>query len=152
MELKLEATLDLGGEGGIAGGVEGGVPGGVVGAIVGGLPDAVTKPPPPVGPIRVGGLVREPSKIRHVPPVYPEMALAARVESSVKVEASIDVRGQVIDVEVVQGKPPFDRAALDAVRQWVYTPTLVDGVPTPVLMTITIHFRLERGRRVAGRR
>ena len=142
-----EETLDLGDTGGVDGGVAGGVPGGVVGAIVGGLPDAVAEPPPAVGPIRVGGLVREPLKIKHVSPVYPEVALAARVESSVQVEALIDVKGRVVEVRALHGQPLFCEAAIEAVRQWTYTPTLLDGVPTPVLMTITVHFRLQPGRR-----
>jgi protein TonB len=145
-ELTIEEGLDLGIKGAWPGGVEGGVPGGVVGAIVGGLPDAATPAPPPMRPIRVGtGLLHEPKKIRHVAPVYPAAALAARAEASVILEASIDEGGQVIDVTVLQGDSPFDKAALEAVRQWAYTPTLLDGVPVPVIMTITVNFQLMPG-------
>lgn len=152
-ELRPEEGLDLGIEGGVSGGVEGGVPGGVVGAIVGGLPDWVAEAPPPMQPIRVGsGLVHEPSKLKHVAPVYPAVAVAARAEGSVIVEASIDERGRVTDVRVVQGNSLFDKAALEAVRQWVYSPTLLDGVPVRVLMTITVHFQLTPDRRVRGGR
>ncbi len=141
--LRPEEGLDLGTEGGGAGGVEGGVPGGVVGAIVGGLPDAVSAPPPALPPLRVGrGLVREPTKIRNVAPVYPGAALRARLEASVVVEAQVDERGRVVDATVLQGHPVFNEAALEAVRQWAYTPTLRDGVPIPILLTVTVHFRL----------
>jgi protein TonB len=76
-EIKPEEGLDLGVQGGISGGVEGGVPGGVVGGVVGGLPDA---PPPPVQqPVRVGGQIKEPKKLKNVPPVYPPLATQARV-------------------------------------------------------------------------
>jgi protein TonB len=141
-EIRPEEGLDLGGiEGGVAGGVEGGVPGGVVGGIVAGLPDA--PPPPPAKPVRVGGDVREPRKILDVAPAYPDIALKAHVEGIVIIEATIDVRGRVADARVLRGVPILDEAALEAVRQWVYTPTLLDGVPTPVIMTVTVNFRLK---------
>jgi periplasmic protein TonB len=86
-EIRPGEGLDLGGiEGGVAGGVEGGVPGGVVGGVVGGLPDA--PPPPPVKPVRVGGDVREPRKVRDVAPVYPELAMKAHIEGIVIIEAT----------------------------------------------------------------
>jgi protein TonB len=141
-EIKPEEGLDLGGiEGGVAGGVEGGVPGGVVGGVVGGLPDA--PPPPPVKPVRVGGGVREPRKVVEVAPVYPLLAIKAGVEGIVIIEATIDPRGRVANATVLKGVPVLDEAALEAVRQWVYTPTLLNGVPTPIIMTVTVRFRLK---------
>ncbi len=139
-EIVPEAALDLGIEGGVAGGVEGGVPGGVVGGIVGGLPDA--PPPPPTGPVRVGLDVKEPRKVKHVPPVYPSIAVEGRIEGTVVLECVIDPRGRVVDVQVLKGLPLLDEAALEAVRQWVYTPTLINGVPTSVIMTVKVTFRL----------
>ncbi len=140
-EIKPEEGLDLGGiEGGVAGGVEGGVPGGVVGGVVGGLPDA--PPPPPVAPVRVGGDVHEPRKVLDVVPVYPELAAKARIEGMVIIEATIDARGRVVNASVLRGVPMLDEAALEAVRKWVYTPTLLNGVPTPIIMTVTLTFRL----------
>ena len=139
-EIVPEAGLDLGIEGGLAGGVEGGVPGGVVGGIVGGLPDA--PPPPPTGPVRVGLDVREPRKVKHVPPVYPAIAAESRLEGVVVLECVIDPRGRVVDVKVERGLPLLDEAATEAVRQWVYTPTLINGVPTSVIMTVRVTFRL----------
>jgi protein TonB len=142
-ELVPDEGLDLGIEGAVAGGVKGGVPGGVVGAIVGGLPDALTAPPPRIEPLRIdGGLVREPRKLKYVPPVYPAVAVRGRLEASVVVEASVDVRGRVEEAVILEGNPVFNEAALEAVRQWVYTPTLLDGVPVPVILTVTVHFRL----------
>ena len=141
-ELKLEDGLDFGIEGGVAGGVEGGVPGGVIGGIVGGLPESPE--PPPVRPIRISGLLKEPAKIKHVAPVYPPIAAAAQVEGSVVLEALIDQKGHVIDVQLIEGNTLFAEAALKAVRQWTYTPTLLDGVPVSVIMTVTVKFQLTR--------
>ncbi len=137
-ELVLEDGLDFGIEGGVAGGVEGGVPGGVIG----GLPESPE--PPPVRPIRISGLLKEPGKIKHVAPAYPPIAAAAQVEGSVVLEALIDRRGHVIDVQLIQGDALFTEAALKAVRQWAYTPTLLDGVPVSVIMTVTVKFQLTR--------
>ena len=140
-EIKPEEGLDLGGiEGGVAGGVEGGVPGGVVGGVVGGLPDA--PPPPPVRPVRVGGDVREPRKLVDVAPVYPALAMKAGVQGVVIIEATIDPRGRVASTTVLKGVPVLEEAALEAVRKWVYTPTLLNGVPTPIIMTVTLRFVL----------
>jgi protein TonB len=139
-EIRPEQGVDLGVEGGVPGGVEGGVPGGVVGGVIGGLPDA---PPPPAKPVRVGGDVREPRKILDAAPAYPDLALKAHVEGIVIIEATIDVRGRVADAKVLRGVPMLDEAALEAVRKWVYTPTLLSGVPTPVIMTVTVNFRLK---------
>lgn len=135
-----EAGLELAGEGGVVGGVEGGVPGGVVGGVVGGLPEA--PPPPPLQPLRVGAAVKEPRKLRDVSPVYPSLAVAGRVEGVVILECLLDTRGHVQEARVLRGVPLLDEAALDAVRQWVYSATLVDGVPVSVIMTVTVSFRL----------
>jgi periplasmic protein TonB len=137
-EIKPEEGLDLGQ--GSAGGVEGGVPGGVVGGVVGGLPDA---PAGPVQqPVRVGGQIKEPKKLKNVPPVYPQIATQARVQGVVILECTISPQGKVTDVKVLRGIPLLDQAAIDAVKQWVYTPTLLNGVPVPVIMTVTVNFKL----------
>ena len=101
-------------------------------------------PPPrrPAGPVRVGGEVREPRKLKHVNPSYPSMARQARVQGIVILECTIDAQGRIADVRVLRGVPLLDQAAIQAVRQWVYEPTLIDGVPTPVIMTVTVNFRL----------
>lgn len=140
-EIQPEESLDLGLEGGVAGGVEGGVPGGVVGGVVGGLPDA--PPPPKAAAVRVGGNIRAPRKIVNVSPVYPELARQARVQGPVIIEAMIDARGRVQDAKVLRSIPLLDEAALEAVRRWVYAPTLLNGIPTPIIMTVTLVFELK---------
>jgi len=143
-EIVPDEGLDLGVEGGTSGGVEGGVPGGVVGGVVGGLPDAA--PPPPVRPLRAGLDVREPRRVKDVPPVYPELAVATRLQGVVILECQIDAHGRVAEVRVLRGFMLLNEAAVEAVRQWVYTPTLVNGVPVPVTMTVTVSFRLDQAR------
>lgn len=125
------------------GGVEGGVPFGVLGSpgVVPGLPPsplpaAVQKPLP------VGGKIKEPAKIRHVAPVYPAIAQQARVEGVVIIEAVIGVDGRVQQARILRSVPLLDDAALTAVRQWTFTPTLLNGVPVPVIMTVTVNFKL----------
>lgn len=142
-ELRPDEGLDLGIGGGVPGGVAGGVPGGVVG----GLSDGVAGAPPPVAPVRVGGHIKEPTKLRHVDPVYPKVAMEASLQGIVIIEAVIDAAGRVAEARVLRGVPLLDEAALDAVRQWEYTPTLLNGVPTPVKMTITVTFRFKRSTR-----
>jgi protein TonB len=139
-EIRPEEGVDLGIEGGVPGGVEGGIPGGVVGGLVGGLPDA--PPPPPLKPVHVGGDIRAPRKVVDVTAVYPPLAIAARIQGVVIIEATLDPRGRVQNATVLRSVPMLDEAALAAVRQWVYTPTLLNGVPTPIIMTVTVTFRL----------
>jgi len=142
-EVRPEDTPDLGGlEGGVPGGVEGGVPGGVIGGIVGGLPAAAPPAPPAPVTLRVGGDVKEPRKIKHVEPVYPDLAAKARLEGVIILEAIIAPNGQVRDVKVLRGMPLLDEAALAAVRQWAYTPTLLSGVPVQVALVVTVRFRI----------
>jgi protein TonB len=125
-------------------GVEGGLPNGVVGSL-GVVPNvpAIPQPPPPTGPVPVGGRIKEPAKIRHVPPVYPLAAQQARIQGVVVVEAIIGADGRVKEARVLQSKPFLDEAALTAVRQWVFTPTTLNGVPVPVIMTVTVNFKLD---------
>jgi periplasmic protein TonB len=120
------------------GGVEGGVPGGVVGGVVGGLPEA----PPPPQALRVGGQIKEPRKLKNVPPIYPELARASRVQGVVVLECLVSPAGRVVDVKVIRTIPLLDDAAVAAVKQWAYTPTLIDGVAVPVIMTVTVRFAL----------
>ncbi len=101
-------------------------------------------PPARYAPVPVGGNIRPPLKIGGAPPIYPFVAQQARLEGVVVLEATIDERGNVERLRVVQSAPLFDQAALDAVRHWRYTPTLLNGVPVPVLMTVTVNFILPR--------
>ncbi len=96
----------------------------------------------PATPARVGVDVKEPRKLVHVPPRYPAAALQARVQGKVILECVIGPDGRVRDVEVKRGAPLLDDAARDAVRQWVYEPTTLDGVAVPVIMTVTVNFAL----------
>jgi protein TonB len=136
-----EEGIDFGVEGGVPGGVEGGVPGGVIGGVVGGLPEAPA-PPATVTPVRVGGLVRAPKLLNRVTPAYPELAMAARTSAMLILEASVDVDGRVQDVKVLRGQPLFDKAALEAVRQWRYQPLLLNGIPVPFIVSVTLSFNL----------
>jgi protein TonB len=105
-----------------------------------------TPPAPPVEPkpLRVGGIIREPRKVLHVAPLYPDIARQSRVQGTVVLEAILDTSGRVESVRVLGSHPLLDEAAVRAVRQWRYTPTELNGVPVPVLMTITVRFSLER--------
>lgn len=127
---------------GEAGGVAGGMPGGVPGGIIGGVVASVAVPPAPIVPVRVGGEIKEPKKVRHVNPIYPELAVAAHVHGNVVLECLVSPHGAVTDVKLVRGIPLLNASAMDAVRQWTYTPTLKDGVPVPVLLTVTVTFQL----------
>jgi protein TonB len=105
--------------------------------------DPVALPPQtPGGPVRVGGDIQEPKKIRDVKPVYPPDALAAGLEGVVIMEAIIGTDGTVADVSVVRSVPGLDQAAVDALQQWKFTPTRLNGEPVEVLMTVTVNFTL----------
>jgi protein TonB len=93
--------------------------------------------------VRVGGAIRSPTQIKKVNPVYPPIAQSARVQGVVIIEAIIGPDGRVSEAKVLRSIPLLDAAALDAVKQWVYTPTLLNGVPVPVIMTVTVNFTLQ---------
>jgi TonB family protein len=90
--------------------------------------------------VRVGGNVRPPVKLVDVPPVRPEMAERANTRGIVILEVIIDVDGAVKEARVLRSVPIFDTAALEAVRQWRYEPTMIDGRPVPVIMTVSVGF------------
>ncbi|MGE3178826.1 MAG: energy transducer TonB [Vicinamibacterales bacterium] len=108
--------------------------------------DAAPPPPPPAPdpetPRRIGGDIRPPTKVKDVTPVYPAIALATRTQGIVIIEATLDVNGRVVDARVLRSIPLLDAAAVEAVRQWEYTPTRLNGVPVPVVMTVTVNFAL----------
>jgi TonB family protein len=133
-------------------GLEGGQLGG------GQSPRAATPPLPPLPPelspagpdpdwmqgvTRVGGNFTPPRKTVHVSPIYPDEALRARVQGVVIVEARIEADGTILHARILRSIPMLDQAALDAVRQWEFTPTLQDGRPVPVMMTMTVQFSLQ---------
>ena len=113
------------------------------GGVVGGVPSGQPPPPPPgLAPVRVGGNIPPPTKIRDVKPVYPAIAQSARMQGVVIIEATIGVDGSVTNAKVMRSIPLLDEAALSAVRQWQFTPTLLNGVPVPVIMTTTVNFTI----------
>jgi protein TonB len=121
---------------GIVGGSE--VDGGVVVP-----PPAAAPPPAREERVRIGGVVRAPERLSHVAPIYPPVALAARVRGLVIIEAVIDTRGNVQDARILRSDSPLlNEAAVTAVRQWTYSPTLLNGVPVSVVMTVTVQFAL----------
>jgi TonB family protein len=118
--------------------------------VVGGLPGPpvveatqVAPQAPAPAPIRVGGDIREPRKIRDVRPFYPEAARAAGISGVVILEATIDPEGIPVNIKVLRSIPDLDQAAINAVREWRYRPTELNGVPVAVMMTVTVNFTLQ---------
>jgi periplasmic protein TonB len=146
---------------GVQWGVPGGIPGGPGDGIIGGvLSQTPTAPPPPVvvktttpaatsapPPIKryvQGGLVKLASPIRRVEPVYPQLARTARIEGVVELEGIIGIDGRIHDLKVKGGHPFLVQAAVEAVRQWLYSPGTLNGELVEVIAPITVTFRLGR--------
>ena len=106
------------------------------------VPPPPPPPPPPQRPIHLHSGIQAPRKIVNVNPVYPGTARSAQVTGVVILEAVIDARGRVESVRVLRSIPLLDQAAVDAVKQWSFTPALLNGVPVPVVMTVTVNFEL----------
>ena len=96
-------------------------------------------------PVRVGGDIKEPRRTKDVKPVYPQIAQQANVQGIVILEIIIGEDGKVREARVLRPVPLLDQAALDAVLQWEYTPTLLNGQPVPLVMTVTVSFTLGGG-------
>ena len=119
----------------------------------------VAPPPPPPAPpgagsdvpdpafaegaLRVGGTIKPPTKVRHVSPPYPEEAKAQGIQGVVILEARIEADGTVSRTRILRSIPALDDAAEEAVSQWQFTPTLLNGQPSPVVMTVTVNFTLQ---------
>jgi protein TonB len=131
---------------GVVGGVPGGQLGGVIGGILSEMGHPIPPPPPkPVvrhGPYRVGGRVQAPRVIRQVQPVYPVLAREAKIYGVVVIDSVIDADGNVTEMKLVSGHPLLTQAAFDAVGQWKYQPTLLNGTPVAIEMYVTVHFNL----------
>ena len=140
--IKEEAQPDVGMTGGVPGGVPGGSAGGVLGGIIGGAPGGLPPPPKPVERLRVGGNVMQANIIHRVDPIYPQIARTAHISGSVILHAIIAKDGTIQELSVVSGPPLLQRAALDAVKQWRYKPTLLNTQPVQVDTTITVIFSL----------
>jgi periplasmic protein TonB len=96
--------------------------------------------PGPPGIPRAGIDIQEPRKLRHVAPIYPPLAENVGIGATVILECRIDTDGRVADIKVLRGHALFDAAAVAAVRHWAYTPTLLNGQPVSILMTVTVRF------------
>ena len=112
--------------------------------VLDGVVDAAPLPPPPPvkAPVRPGGSISRPERIHYVAPEYPALARAARREGTVILEAVLDTDGSVREARVLRSVALLDAAALEAVQQWRFTPTLLNGEPVPVVMTVTVVFTL----------
>jgi protein TonB len=139
-----ELPPDVSVVGGVPGGVPGGQAGGVLGGILGGIAGSNLPPPPKETPkrIRVGGQVQQARLINQPHPVYPPLARQARIQGTVRLQAIIAKDGSIVELQVISGHPLLVQAALDAVRQWRYQPTLLNGEPVEVVTTIDVVFTL----------
>jgi len=114
-----------------------------------GQPPPPPPPPPPAdlfngqAPIRVGGNVKPPVKTRDVKPEYPAAARDAGVQGVVILEVTIGPAGDIVEGRILRGVPLLDGPALDAVRQWQFAPTQLNGIAVPVIMTVTVNFTLQ---------
>ncbi len=137
--------------GGVPGGAIGGSLGGVLGGILNSMPSAVPPPvikpaPPPKpaasAPIRVGGDVEAARLVNGPPPPYPPLAREARIQGTVRMEAVIGKDGHIEDLRAVSGNALLVGSAMQAVKQWVYRPTYLNGQPVEVKTEIDVNFRL----------
>jgi periplasmic protein TonB len=145
--IKEEAQPPDVGAVGVVGGVPGGMPGGSAGGVLGGIIGGTgggPPPPPKATPqrIRVGGNVQQANLIHQVMPVYPEIAKTAHIQGTVILHAIISKEGTVQELQYISGPPLLMRSAMDAVRQWRYRPTLLNGEPVQVDTTISVVFTL----------
>jgi protein TonB len=143
------AEPDLGGVvGGVPGGVAGGQIGGSLGGVIGGTGTSVPTPPRQQAAakriVRVGSSLKAPRQIYSVQPDYPTLAREAHIWGTVVVNAVIDEQGNVVQAHALSGHPLLIPAALKAVLQWKYEPTLLNGVPVAVEMEVTVNFNLRK--------
>ena len=146
-----EAASDI--VAGVAGGVVGGVPGGQIGGLLGGIGESAgpAAPPPPApvaealvpsGPLHVGGEVKPPRELYKPEPRYPLLAVQARIQGVVEIDALIDKDGNVVQARAISGPGVLIPAALEAVKHWKYQPTYLNGVPWPIELTVHVTFSL----------
>jgi protein TonB len=107
------------------------------------LAAAAAKHNAPNAPLPVGGDVKQARLIRSVPPQYPAIAKAQRLSGKVEIDALVDKNGNVANTKVISGPPLLYGAAVDAVKQWKYSPALLDGEPTAMHLTVTVEFRAQ---------
>jgi protein TonB len=130
--------------GGVPGGIPGGTPGGVIGGIIGGIPSAAPPPPPKptVQRIRLGGQVAQAKCVSCPMPQYPPLARQARIQGQVVLHAIIAKDGSIQQLQLVSGHPMLVSSAMSSVREWRYSPTLLNGEPVEVDTVITVNFTL----------
>ncbi|MEK7752796.1 MAG: energy transducer TonB [Acidobacteriota bacterium] len=152
--IKEDELPPVSGNVGVVGGIPGGIPGGSMGGVLGGIissvPQAAPPPPPVVAPkpvapqrIRVGGNVQQAKLLNQPKPVYPPLAKQARIQGTVRFNAIIGRDGAIANLVVVSGHPLLVPSALEAVRQWKYQPTLLNGEPVEVVTQIDVNFTLQ---------
>jgi protein TonB len=126
--------------GGVAGGVPGGTGGGTAGGASGGASAGTSVP----GPVRLSAGIDPPRKIKDVRPAYPQGALSGsgQARGTVIIEATVGVDGTVRDAKVINSVPLLDQSALEAVRQWEFTPARRNGVPIAVIITVIVQFAI----------
>ena len=148
--IEPETLADTRGTTGVVGGVEGGIAGGVVGGVVGGLVSALPPPPAPPptkpAPVRIGGQIKAPALVSRVDPIYPVLAQAAQLQGMVILEATVGETGRVESVKVLRSAGLMDAAAIEAVKQWRYSPLRLNDQPTSFVLTVTVQFHLGNGR------
>jgi len=150
-EPVIQSAPDMPSVGGVMGGIPGGVMGGTVGGLIGSVP-SVAPPPPPPPPakveapaatrIQVGGQVQAAMIVNQVEPVYPRLAASARISGEVRLKAVISKDGRIEDLKLISGHPLLVQAAMDAVKQWTYKPTVLNGNPVEVATEIDVNFAL----------
>ncbi|MEJ7606196.1 MAG: energy transducer TonB [Bryobacteraceae bacterium] len=139
----------------VVGGVHGGIPGGAPGGVIGGIVSSTAPPPPPpkaeekpkpAAPkaIRVGGNVQAAKLINQPKPQYPPLARQARIQGIVRFNAVIGRDGSIENLVMVSGHPLLVPAATEAVRQWKYQPTLLNGDAVQVVTQIDVNFTLSQ--------
>jgi protein TonB len=126
--------------GGTAGGVQGGVTGGISGRAYSKEEIAALAKLPP---IRAEGPISPPQIVKQVEPIYPEVARQGRVEGIVILEITTDIYGRVMNLKVLRSIPLLDQAAIEAVKQWVYEPLIIEGKPRGCIFTATVRFTLK---------
>jgi periplasmic protein TonB len=105
---------------------------------------AAPKPRVQTGPVRIGGRVAEANLMRQVQPTYPPLAKSARVQGTVEFTATISKDGKIENLQLIRGHPLLVNAAKEAVLQWRYRPTLLNGRPVEVVTDIVVNFALNR--------
>ena len=110
-----------------------------------GITENIPTAPPavPQGPLRLHQGIQAPRKIVDVAPKYPALARESRVDGIVILDVIIDETGVVTSTRVLKSVALLDQSAIEAVRQWKFTPARLNGEAIPIVMTVTVSFRLQ---------